>query len=100
VEICGEQSEGAEKRGLQAERGGHHVCADEARRGGSTGIGHAPGAVADEGFAHGVEADEGCCDAAGVERGEVGDVVEDAGEDYWTTFNRLELDETIEGDER
>jgi hypothetical protein len=37
--------------------------------------------VADEEFAHGVEADEGGGDAAGVQRGEVGDVVEYAAED-------------------
>lgn len=58
------------------------MCADETRRGGATGIGHTPGTVADEDFADGVEPYEGCCDAARVQGGEVGDVVEDAREDY------------------
>lgn len=83
VEHGGEQTEGPEECGLQRQRGGYHVGAHLPLRVGHGAVRHAPGAVADEDFADGVEADEGGGDTAGVQGGEVGDVVEDAAEDNY-----------------
>lgn len=81
MEHGGEETEGSEEGGLETERGGYHVCAHVALLVGHGAVHHPPGALAYEDFAHGVEADEGGGDAAGVEGGEIWDVVEDAAED-------------------